>query len=406
MKESLFTKVVLFFLFVFTSGCFGEDLPKMSGNRTYKAYKLPDNMTEIWPYDGKYLVYRDKKSGLEGIADLDGNVLLRPQCQYILDERQKLGRNCIYTQFPGLSCSPENISYIGYQIDLDSMKVTEEIETSWSGHGLGGHSMGYVYPDGTVEMVSVGFDWQEYVLVEDSQTGKYGTVNKKNELIAPAIYNDIDEYGDNLAIVYLCDDHYNNCKYGYIDRRGNLAIEVKYTDATRFDKGYATVKSVNTWVVIERDGSMPFSTSSWKDIVQINGRNFVAQAKDGTWYRLLLPVSSKSSKILQTGGTAYYTSQTSSSTSGNSRGTKVGTCSTPTLLKTGNHAKVINTQSLRIRKTPNGEPISQQAFPDRDIYITGGPKCVNNIVWYEINFLGYKGWVAEAVDGEYYLQKK
>ena len=406
MKKSMIIEVVSFFLLVLTTGCFAADLPKMTEFRTYEAYKLPDFMTEVWPYHGEYLVYRDKESGLEGITDLDGNILIEPQCEYILDDMKRLGRESIYGQAYGLICSSDDDVQQGIWIDLFSMTVTDYENYMWA-RDYEHFVKGYIYPDKTVEL----FDEPDggYIYVMDYQTEKIGIVDKNNKIVLPPIFSQISYFFDDLAIVSQCEN--GNCKYGYIDSHGNLAIDLKYTDVTRFDKGYATVNTGKRWILIEKDGSMPFEITSWNDINQIERNNFVAEAKDGSWYRLVLPESKKSSIVLQTSNSLYNNSRPSStssygSSSGKNGGVKVGSCSGLSYLKPGDHAEVINTKSLRIRKTPNGEPISQQAFPDRDIYITDGPVCKDNIIWVEINFLGFKGWAAESADGEYFLHKK
>ncbi|MBR6089587.1 MAG: hypothetical protein IKP86_06615 [Anaerolineaceae bacterium] len=80
-------------------------------------------------------------------------------------------------------------------------------------------------------------------------------------------------------------------------------------------------------------------------------------------------------------------------------------CSMKSHLSVGDHAEVRIQVGLKMRKDPAGKETGVQAFPGRDVKIIGGPECVNGVVWWEIEFLGYTGWSMEGKDGTYYLGK-
>ena len=69
-------------------------------------------------------------------------------------------------------------------------------------------------------------------------------------------------------------------------------------------------------------------------------------------------------------------------------------CSMPYYLVPGNHAEIINTTGLKLHREPAGKEIKGlQAFPGNEITILDGPVCKDDKVWFEIDFLGHKGWV-------------
>ena len=83
----------------------------------------------------------------------------------------------------------------------------------------------------------------------------------------------------------------------------------------------------------------------------------------------------------------------------------VDTCPMRSYLKPGDHAEVAINAGLKIRKKPAGAETGIQAFSGKDVKILDGPVCENGAVWFEIDFLGHRGWSMEGKDGTYYLQK-
>ncbi|MBR6089538.1 MAG: hypothetical protein IKP86_06370 [Anaerolineaceae bacterium] len=86
-------------------------------------------------------------------------------------------------------------------------------------------------------------------------------------------------------------------------------------------------------------------------------------------------------------------------------GRYVGNCPMKSYLSPGDHAEVPMKTGLKIRKEPAGEETGVQAFYGKDIRILDGPVCKNGTVWFEIDFLGTRGWSMEGKDGSYYLKK-
>ena len=95
------------------------------------------------------------------------------------------------------------------------------------------------------------------------------------------------------------------------------------------------------------------------------------------------------------------------------RGERVGNCPMISYLQKGDMVFVPDSvdTGINIRKSPGGDKTGVQAFPRNEngiIYfpIEDGPVCKDNKVWYEVNFIGHHGWIAEGADGEYYLQRR
>lgn len=97
-----------------------------------------------------------------------------------------------------------------------------------------------------------------------------------------------------------------------------------------------------------------------------------------------------------------------SASAGDSEAVLIGDCKYGSYLTKGDKAEVVNVSALRMYRTPNNYQIEGlNAFPGKEISIISEPQCVNGVIWWEINFLGYIGWAAEMnADGVYYLEKR
>ena len=87
---------------------------------------------------------------------------------------------------------------------------------------------------------------------------------------------------------------------------------------------------------------------------------------------------------------------------------RVGNCRYGTRLSLGDKAEIINVEGLRMYEKPNDAPIEGlYAFPEREFSIIDGPICVDESIWWKIDFLGYIGWAREMnFDGLYYMEKR
>ena len=94
--------------------------------------------------------------------------------------------------------------------------------------------------------------WPFYngIALVETASGKGGAINIKGEFVVPPIYKGIFYAGDN--ILWILDE---KDKVGYIDHKGKILIEPKYTYGYHFDKkGYATVGLDNKSILIDKTG--------------------------------------------------------------------------------------------------------------------------------------------------------
>ncbi len=87
---------------------------------------------------------------------------------------------------------------------------------------------------------------------------------------------------------------------------------------------------------------------------------------------------------------------------------QVGNCKYGTYLNLGDKAEIVNVGGVRMYQRPDTNPIDGvTAFQGKEFTVTDGPQCVNGVVWWEINFLGYSGWAAEMnAGGTYYMENR
>jgi hypothetical protein len=80
--------------------------------------------------------------------------------------------------------------------------------------------------------------------------------------------------------------------------------------------------------------------------------------------------------------------------------------SPPTRLSISQQALVINNPSVRMRADPGLEAvILQEVIIGTEVNITGGPACVSDILWWQVQLTsGTVGWIAEGLSGSYYLE--
>ena len=369
MKKMFVILMVLVSAMTFVSAIFGEDkLPVMLNRGTYTAEPLPEYMDDIWvPYQEiRRLVFTDTRTGKQGIADEYGNVLIPADCPYIIDQRSHGTLQNTSGHYNEIICvnEPDDV-WNGRLISL------EKNEISYDGY--------------------FSFGGRDFITIM--------------------------EYHDGMAIAETDpwkSGGYVKPKLGYVDKAGNLAIDLKFDQATNFEGGYAMGFVENKWGIIEKDGSFVFTAGAWRSIAHVHDRVFVGQAPSGKWYRIELPESSKQSKVAvdksqvkivksDHGDTYIEVGKTSN---------VVFTSPMPIApkakseLKIDDKVQIVNTTALRMYQRPNWAPMDVQAFPGKVATVTDGPVRDGNTFWWEINFLGHKGWVIEVTgDGTRYLEK-
>ncbi|MBI5931890.1 MAG: SH3 domain-containing protein [Chloroflexi bacterium] len=81
--------------------------------------------------------------------------------------------------------------------------------------------------------------------------------------------------------------------------------------------------------------------------------------------------------------------------------------SPPTRLSLNLQAAVINNPSVRMRSDPGLEAqVLQEVAYGTAMTITGGPACVSNLLWWQVQLNSTVGWIAEGQAGAYYLEPR
>lgn len=91
------------------------------------------------------------------------------------------------------------------------------------------------------------------IIKKDEKKKKYGFENVKGKLIIPCLYDNVYDFSEGIAPVYL------NGKMGYIDEKGNQIIPCIFDEADSFEGGLACVKKGGKWGYINQKGENPFN---------------------------------------------------------------------------------------------------------------------------------------------------
>lgn len=130
------------------------------------------------------------------------------------------------------------------------------------------YKMGYINNEGTLQVPCIYLDAADFnggLAVVCDENNRLGYINTKGELIIPCIYESgEDDYGMtmNIAVHSFSEDLAAVCqdsKWGYIDKRGNVIISLKYDFAGRFSEGLARVRIGKTWGYIDKQGNSTLS---------------------------------------------------------------------------------------------------------------------------------------------------
>lgn len=87
---------------------------------------------------------------------------------------------------------------------------------------------------------------------------KEGFIDKKGNVAIQPLYDEVGFFSEGLASVEL------NDKWGYIDTKGNMKIQTMYDDCTDFWEGLAFVASGTTWSVIDKKGNVKFGLGDYE----------------------------------------------------------------------------------------------------------------------------------------------
>jgi hypothetical protein len=168
------------------------------------------------------------------------------------------GPNDILQSF--LSVENENYLY-GYKNQNDQVVIAPQFELAWNfENGLAavckGDQHGFCDITGKISLLPEGIKFAVFyndmagglefasmsegmILLVNEAESKYGFVNMKNELVVPCIYDNAEAYSEGYSCVY------NDNKAGFIDKSGNIHIDLTYSTARSFHEGLAPVSFEN-----------------------------------------------------------------------------------------------------------------------------------------------------------------
>lgn len=109
------------------------------------------------------------------------------------------------------------------------------------------------------------------------QNGKWGFVNKNNEFIIPAQYDEAYNVGeDGLWVVK------QNGKWGFIDKNNEFVIPAQYDEVWPFSYGLAAVKQDGKWGFIDKCGQLAIPCQ-YKKGTLFSEEGIAPVKKDGKW---------------------------------------------------------------------------------------------------------------------------
>ncbi len=77
----------------------------------------------------------------------------------------------------------------------------------------------------------------------------------------------------------------------------------------------------------------------------------------------------------------------------------------PTRLAVGREGRVLGSYPNNVRSEPNPATDLIIQIPAGETFkVLAGPMCLNNMVWWQVEYKGYDGWTAEGKDGEYWVE--
>lgn len=104
--------------------------------------------------------------------------------------------------------------------------------------------------------------------------GKWGFIDKGQELVIPQIYDEVGPFNEGLALAKKED------RYGYINKKGEEVIPFKFKAASDFENGQATVKEDNRYGIINAKGEWTTPDDFTSDF-KFNHKGFAVVKSNG-----------------------------------------------------------------------------------------------------------------------------
>jgi hypothetical protein len=102
---------------------------------------------------------------------------------------------------------------------------------------------------------------------------KYGLIDKRGEYVIPPVYEEIDDPSEDYYMVV------KNGRVGYLNKKGEEMITLKYTDGLPFKQGLAGVGIDGNWFFINKTGNQAF-INVFKDLSSFSD-SLCAVTQDG-----------------------------------------------------------------------------------------------------------------------------
>lgn len=219
-----------------------------------------------------HLPFQTEEDGRWGLIDMEGNVLIEDEFKstpsVVID-----GRFCVKNS-DGL--------YEFYTAEKKFKQIGEEyLSVGYFSEGLApvvkkDSRITYINKDGEVvfeltkykdDPIEVAYPFENGIARVETSSGKSGCINTKGEFVVSPIYSSIFYAGENILLIMN-----EKKQWGYIDYKGKILVEPKYSVAHGFnDNGYAMVEMDGKQIIINRKGKEilklkdDMKISSWAD---------------------------------------------------------------------------------------------------------------------------------------------
>lgn len=219
-----------------------------------------------------HLPFQTEEDGRWGLIDMEGNVLIEDEFKstpsVVID-----GCFCVKNS-DGL--------YEFYTAEKKFKQIGEEyLSVGYFSEGLApvvkkDSRITYINKDGKVvfeltkykdDPIEEAYPFENGIARVRTASGKSGCINAKGEFVVPPLYSSIFYAGENILLIMN-----EKKQWGYIDYKGKILVEPKYSVAHGFnDNGYAMVEMDGKQIIINRKGKEilklkdDMKISSWAD---------------------------------------------------------------------------------------------------------------------------------------------
>ncbi len=198
---------------------------------------------------------QDYKTGDWGYIDEKGEVVIEPSFKSATQFREGLAKVEVYNQEKGVhylgfingegkfAIKPQYSNATDF---FDGLAKVRTYESNLEGISFFINTRG----EKVFEVKEIAFEKQYFSegLTDYAQNGKLGFINKKGEVAIEAKYDGVGPFKDGLARVEIGSNYYNS-KVGFINKEGEFVIEPTYRHGYDFSDGLALVNDRTSFPV-------------------------------------------------------------------------------------------------------------------------------------------------------------